>query len=201
MDRKAFYHLYVNLNSLIELGMLRSAAKLFASLPDMPPEPELSEEEQRAAEMKRFENLDLSAMDQVWEKLRETPIDYEQIARDAAAAPPPVRTPRPDPLAQASPGAVPGTAPEDEFAMPDVNVYMQRAYNHEEELRERIDELFAKADLATMDRQLEQLGGAPAPLTAVLTGPQMEAWLERQDGEDEVLSAIATEMRRLEMEG
>ncbi len=193
MDRRAFYHLYVNLNSLIELGMQRRAAQLLASLPDEPPASELTEDEARARMLKQFESLDLSAMDQVWERLRDTPIDYEQIAKDVAAQPSPEREPEaPAPVESGVSG---------DFDLPDLEEYMRRAYTHEEVLRERIVRLFAKADLTIMSRQLTELGGAQAPLTGELTGAQMEEWLVRDAADDAVLTSLATEMRRLEMAG
>jgi hypothetical protein len=181
MDRHAFYHLYVNLNSLVELGLQRRAAQLLASLPDPPPAPELTPEEAEARMMKSFESMDMSALDQVWENLRNTPLDLEQIASDAAV------TPRePEPAAADGPH--------------DLEVYMRRAYTYEDVLRDRIDRLFAKADLAAMSRQLGELGGGRSPLIGKLTGPQMTEWLELYDSEDAVLVDLATEMRRLEME-
>ncbi len=192
MDRKAFYHLYVNLNSLVELGLRRRAAQLLASLPDSPPPPQMTEEEAEAQMMKSFENLDMSALDQVWENLRHTPLELEQIEKEATAGPL-SRTHEPSADADVDVDAEP--------AIPkgaDLDAYMQRAYTYEAELRERIDRLFAKADLGTMSRQLSELGGPQSPLTGQLTGPQMAEWLERDD--DPVLTDLATGMRRLDME-
>jgi len=186
MDRKTFYYLYVNLNSLLELGMRRHAMQLLASLPDFDPSPELTPEEADARMMKSFESIDLSALDQVWENMRNTPLDIEQIERDAVAE---------SPLQAPAPETVLG-----DDGLPDLDVYMQRAYTYEDALRERIDRLFAKADLAAMSQQIAQLGGTQSSLTAQLDGTQMAAWLDRYDSEDAVLTGLATEMRRLEMQ-
>jgi hypothetical protein len=192
MDRKTFYYLYVNLNSLVELGLQRHAAQLLASMPDDPsPLPELTPEEAEAQMMKSFENMDMSALDQVWENLRNTPLDLEQMEQDA--------------VADQSPESAPKSLPEpavDNDGRSDLDIYMQRAYTYEDVLRERIDRLFAKADLAAISEQVAQLGSTPqSALTAQLDGAQMAAWLDRYDSEDAVLMGLATDMRRLEMQG
>ena len=185
MDRETFYNLYVNLNSLVELGMRRRAVQLLASLPDSSPLPELAPAEAEAQMMKSFENMDMSALDQVWENLRNTPLDPEQVERDV-----------PDDQSRGR-ATEPATGGDD---LPDLDIYMARAYTYKDELRERIDRLFAKADLVALSRQVAQLGGTQSSLTTRLDGVQMAAWLDRYDGDDAVLTGLATEMRRLEMQ-
>jgi hypothetical protein len=191
MDRETFYYLYVNLNSLVDLGLQRRAAQLLASMPeDSAPLPELTPEEAEAQMMKSFENMDMSALDQVWEKLGSTPLDLEQMERDAVA----------DQSRESTTESLPEPVVGDD-GLPDLDIYLQRAYAYEDVLRERLDRLFAKADLVAMSQQVAQLGDTLSPLTKRLDGAQMAAWLDRYDGDDAVLTGLATEMRRLEMQG
>jgi hypothetical protein len=186
MDLETFQYLYVNLNSLVELGLKRRAGHLLKSLADLSPLPELTPEEAEAQMMKSFENMDMSALDLVWENLRNTSIELESIEQaknphESAAEP------------------LPELADGDD-CLPDLDIYMQRAYAYKDVLRERIDALFAKADLVSMSQQVAQLSGTPT-ISSRLDGAQMAIWLERYDGDDTVLIELATEMRRLEMQG
>ena len=174
MERRSFYFLYVNVNSLAELALKQLAAQALVQVrtPEPGPQENLSQEERDARVMAGFENLDLSALDGL-----ELPATIDEPA--ALEAP---SEPTPDSGEEL-----------------DVGGYLKRAYSYEEHLRPRIDDHYRRADLVSLDATLTQLPDRLRPLTGPLSAADMEEWLALYKAGNEVLTDLAVQMRQLDV--
>lgn len=180
MERERFYFLYVNLNSLAELGLRQMAEQLLAEPVDTGPVEELTEEERDARMLASFENLDLSALDGIGVATGDEATDLEAF---------PVEPPA---FSLAD-------LPADDGEEFDIETYMARAYGFADQLQSRIDHCYRNADLSALDVALLQLPERFSPLTGKLGAADMEQWLELYHEGHEVLGDLATEMRRLDI--
>jgi hypothetical protein len=200
MERQGFYYLYVNLNSLAELGFKLAAAKVFAELPAAAPAEELTQEEIDARVAASFENLDLSALDGLGvASPDEAPLDLEALSRQADQEL--AELEKMMSAARLSPG---GEAPDDEQSGDDsdgeidIDRYMARAYSYEEQLRERIDGHYQRADLTALNAALAQLPTHLSSLTEPMSAEDIREWLKLYDDGHEVLTDLTIHIRQLD---
>ena len=182
MERQNFYFLYVNVNSLAELALQQLATKILAHTPESGLVENLSDEERDARMLASFENIDLSALDGLGVS------DTTDIADIEEFLPPLPTHSMSEPLTESD-------------AELDVERYLVRAYSYEEQLRERIDDCYRRADLSAMDTALLQLPNHLPPLTAQLSAAQMEQWLALYAQGNEVLGDLTIRIRRLDTGG
>jgi hypothetical protein len=173
MERRSFYFLYVNLNSLGEIALRQLAADALAHPPEISAPENLSQDELDARVLAGFENLDLSALDGL--DLSSSPPD--SVGFEAST---------PEEIS-ASDGEL------------DVEQYLARAYTYEEQLRSRIDAHYRRADLGVMDTLLTQLPPHLHSLTTPLTAVDMEEWLTLYKNGNEVLTDLVLTMRQLDL--
>ena len=186
MERRDFYFLYVNLNSLADLALWQLAAKLLAQPTEVESQNPLSQEslsqdECDARILASFENLDFSALDG---------LDLSSITTEPGG----VEAPPLEPSALAT-----SEQPNEGNEEIDVERYLARAYSHEEQLRERIDSHYLRADRPAMQAALLQLPSRLRALTGPLTTADVLDWLTLYDAGNTVLIDLTTEMRRLDM--
>lgn len=180
MQRERFYFLYVNLNSLAELGLRQMAEQMLAQPVETGPIEELTEEEREARMLASFENMDLSALDGIGVATGDEPTDFAAFPVEPSAF---------------SLDDMPADSDE-EF---NIETYMTRAYGFADQLQSRIDYCYRHADLSAMDVALLQLPERLRPLTAKLSAADMDEWLALYHEGDQVLGDLATEMRRLDI--
>lgn len=180
MERRSFYFLYVNVNSLAELALQQLAATILAQPPQPDPLENLSDAEREARMLASFENMDLSALDGLGVSSPGEAADVEaflpQLSMDSMSEP-----------------------PDESDAPLDVERYLVRAYSYEEQLRGRIDDSYGRADLPGMAAALLQLPNHLSPLTAQLSAAQMEEWLALYAQGNEALGDLTIQIRRLDM--
>jgi hypothetical protein len=177
MDREGFFYLFVHANGLAELGLHAAAA----DLPEADPAISESGEVDLAS---AFQDLDMDALDG---------LDFFGGEDDA---PDPVLTtsqpdlPDPPPAAEPTPDAPAGD--------PDLDRYVASSYAFEEQLEDRIDAAYEKADLAELDALLARLPADHAPLTGRMSGTDFGRWLELYEREDEALVELLRRVRLLD---
>jgi hypothetical protein len=81
----------------------------------------------------------------------------------------------------------------------DIDTYMTRAYSYEEQLRERIDDCYRRADLPFIDKALAQLPHRLPPLTRLLSAADMTEWLAFYAEGNEALTELTTRIRQLDL--
>lgn len=182
MERQSFYFLYVNLNSLAELALQQLAATILAQTPAVDSLENLSEAERDARVLASFENIDLSALDGLGLADTTEPVDVAELPSELLMHPV-------------------GEQPDESDAELDVERYLARAYSYEEQLRERIDDCYRRADLPGLDAALLQLPKHLPALTARLSAARMEEWLALYAQGNEVLDDLTIKIRRLDMGG
>jgi hypothetical protein len=99
--------------------------------------------------------------------------------------------PVPDTPEPAPPDAAPG-------ADPDLDRYVESSYAFEEQLSDRIDAAFGKADLEGLAALVSALPDDLPPLTARLTGAGFGRWLALYDAEHEGLTELLLRIRQLD---
>jgi len=212
LDREQFYFLYVNVNSLAELGVQQAAMEVLRAIEsEPPPAPVNFTDEEIAARLQAdFESMDLSALDG---------IDFNFFGA------PPAQAGTTDPLPATVNGsngegsngedlsegllktaAVPSPSdwPPRESDLEggeqevDVAAYMNRAYNHEDVLRERLDRYYRQSNLAQLESLLAGLTALPV-LTQRLTAEQMAHCLAQYTLDNQPLGDLVTTIRQLDM--
>jgi hypothetical protein len=167
MDRREFFFLYANANSIAELALRQSAERVF----DQPVEPsvpaDLTQEELEAQVLASFDNLDLTALD-----------NLDIGAFDASA----------------ESSHVPARETSEPFAL---DRYLDRAYAAESELRARVDALFGRADHAALQSDLDALPRELPPLTGLLSARDMTQWLEHYERGNDALNSLVVRIRQL----
>src|SRR5262245_39810752 len=175
MDREAFWLLYANLNSIAELALHRLAQEVLAEPQETNPE-SLTEEQLQARVMANLANLDLSALDAVYEKVASgvvTPAGIDE-PQDAAAM----------------------TAGNDEPF--DLERYLSQAYGSADQLRDRIDHHYQRADLTAMRSALTQLPSHLPSLTQPLSAEDMGVWVETYGQGNDALDDLLLKLRALD---
>jgi hypothetical protein len=192
MDRQAFWFLYANVNSIAELAFKLLAAKILSEPAQETSEPveseyaHLSDEELQARILADFEKLNASPP-QEWsvpDESADEPVEPgEETAEDVVLPP----------LSES------GDAEAGEEI--DIEKYLSRAYSHEEELRERVDTHFKRADIGAIESVLRQLPDSLPPLTGPLTAADISEWLNLYDQEHPALNDLTLRIRQLDTGG
>ena len=176
VEREQFWHLYVNANSLSELALRALSGEIEAMTRDAPPPPQLSEDEIAARLAHDYQTLDLSALDG---------LDWNPYAEGGAAVAAPESPPQPS-------AALPGKASATDFA-----AYLDDAYAHEEQLRQRVDAAYDLADRAAIASLLGRLPADLPPLTTRLAADDLSRWLAVYRADSVPLGALVTSVRAL----
>jgi hypothetical protein len=192
MNRQAFWFLYANVNSIAELAFKLLAAKILSepvqetSEPVESPYAHLSDEELQAQIMADFEKLNASPP-QEWsapDESADEPVELSEETTEDVVLPP---------LSESE------DAEADEEI--DIEKYLSRAYSHEEELRERVDAHFKRADLGAIESALAQLPDSLPSLTGPLTATDIAEWLNLYDQEHPALNDLTLRIRQLDTGG
>jgi hypothetical protein len=183
MDRREFFYLYANINSIAELALMQLAEQIL-SQPAVPnPDANLTPEEIEAHMKKSFENLDWSALDGVGQSNgADEPLDPAFL--ETLQAPPD--------LASFEKNL------ENEGPL-DIGKYLTKAYGHEDELRARIDSHYNTVDLPSLHAALNRLPGHLRALTGPLSAEEMQEWLKLYNEDNDALGDLTIEIRRLDM--
>jgi len=112
-------------------------------------------------------------------------------AAAGTTAPPPARLPGFDEM-------VGFDDDEDLDAPVDIGRYLQRVDAARPQLQPRIDDCFARADIAALESALATLPGDRPPLTATLTPDAFTRWLELYEAHHDGMEATVHGIRRLE---
>jgi hypothetical protein len=169
MERREFYYLYVNLNNLAELALRQMAVKLLAQPSEAPSELDTLSDEERDARV-------LAS----FENLDLSALDALDLSKH-----------------DAEPLELPEPASSDEEL--DVEQYLARAYDTEEQLRERIDSHYSRVDLTAMDASLQELPKHLPALTGPLSATEIGNWLTVYEEGNDVLTNLTAEIRQLDM--
>ena len=186
LDRARFEHLYLHANSIAELALLRALDKAASSLPEPSPEQRAA----TAAFVHDINHPDPATFD--WSALQgvygfDGPLD----ATPPAATPPSAHVPSFDEMV--------GIDDDDDLDAPvDIARYLQRVDDARPALQPRVDDCFARADLAALEAALATLPADLPPLTAALTPDAFTRWLELYEGQHEGLQAAVLGIRQLE---
>lgn len=171
LNREAFWFVYANANSLAELGLREAGASLLESPPAVEPGTLLSEDELEAKMLAGFDNLDWSALDAL-NLDNEAPLDIEPASDQVAGM------------------------PEGEFSL---EQYLQRAYDCEAPLSERLDDHYERVDLQFIEAVLSQLPAELPPLTRRLSAADMQEWLRIYGEGHAGLGDLIARIRQLDM--
>jgi hypothetical protein len=190
LDRTRFEHLYLNANSIAEIALLRALDKAAAPRPEPTPE-------QRAASQAfahALNNPDPATFD--WSALQgvygfDGPLDAAPAAAGTPGSAPPSRLTGFD--------EVVGFDDDEGLDAPvDVGRYLQRVDAARPQLQSRIDDCFARADIAALESAIATLPGDHPPLTAALTPDAFTRWLELYESHHDGVQATVLGIRRLE---
>ena len=188
LARAQFEHLYLNANSMAEIAFLRALDK--AASPPTEPTPG-----QRAA-AQAFENAlnhpDPATFD--WSALQglygfDGPLDAPPLPASEPA--PPARVPSFD--------EVVGIADDEDLDAPiDIARYLRRVDEARPSLQARIDDCFARADVAALEAALATLPAAWPSLASALAPDAFTRWLELYETGHDGLQAAVLGIRQLE---
>ncbi|HEY8977246.1 MAG TPA: hypothetical protein VIN75_23740 [Burkholderiaceae bacterium] len=189
LDRTRFEHLYLNANSIAEIALLRALDRAAAPRP----EPTLEQRAANEALVHALNHPDPATFD--WSALQgvygfDGPLDAAPAAA-GTTAPPPARLPGFDEM-------VGFDDDEDLDAPVDIGRYLQRVDAARPQLQPRIDDCFARADIAALESALATLPGDRPPLTATLTPDAFTRWLELYEAHHDGMEATVHGIRRLE---
>lgn len=188
LDRPHFEHLYLNANSIAEIALLRALDKAASAPAERTPE-------QRAATEAFLHdlnhpdpaNFDWSALQGVYGF--DGPLDAP--SPDAATPLPAAHRPGFDEM-------VGFDDDEDLDAPVDIARYLQRVDAARPTLQTRIDDCFARADLAALEAALATLPGDRPSLASALAPDAFETWLELYESHHDGMQAAVLGIRRLE---
>ena len=188
LARAHFEHLYLNANSIAEIAFLRALDK--AASPPAEPTPE-----QRAA-AKAFENQlnhpDPATFD--WSALQglygfDGPLDAPPPA--ASEPTPPARVPGFDEIV--------GIDDDEDLDVPiDIARYLRRVDEARPSLQARIDDCFARADIAALESALATLPAQWPSLASALAPDAFTQWLELYEARHDGMQAAVLGIRQLE---
>jgi hypothetical protein len=190
LDRARFEHLYLNANSIAEIAFLRALDKA-ASAPAEPTP------EQRAA-AKAFESqlnsLEPATFD--WSALQgiygfDGPLDAAPPAPGEPESTPPARMPSFDEMV--------GIDDDEDLDAPiDIARYLERVDEARPALQSRINDCFARADIAALESALATLPTDRPSLTSALSPGAFTQWLEFYESHHDGMQAAVHGIRRLE---
>jgi hypothetical protein len=187
MDRTAFEYVYLHANTLAELAFLRALAGVAAA-----PPPEITPEQfaENAALADRI--LHLGADDIDWSALEDIEGMPAPDAAELVTASEPVAT---------LPGfseTLDAAGLQIDDGPPDVAAYLGVVARAREALQARIDDGFARADIATLDAAIALLPAELPSLAGPLAEPQFMCWLGLHEARHVGLAAVVAEIRKLE---
>ncbi|MEO5686934.1 MAG: hypothetical protein ABIR54_06185 [Burkholderiaceae bacterium] len=190
LDRAHFEHLYLNANSMAEIAFLRALDN--AATAPSEPTPE------KLAAAKAFEHdlnnpdpqtFDWSALEGVYGF--DGALDAAPPDSADADSPAPARTPSFD--------EVVGFDDDEDLDAPiDIARYLKRVDEARPSLQSRIDDCFARADLAALESALATLPADRPSLTSTLTPESFERWLELYESHHDGVQAAVLGIRQLE---
>lgn len=180
MSEEEFHYLFVNANCLAELALRESMQDLDAWLTaaTVPPPDDAVEPVEPSFEGLDFEalaGLDFFGGDSSIEGDIVEPAE-ELLQRESGPA---ATEPKSEPF--------------------DRDVYLDRAYRAGDELGERIAKARSRVDFARLESSLAELPRGPAPLSARLSGDQLQTWLERYLAGSELLVDVVLAIREAEV--
>jgi len=191
VDRARFEHLYLNANSIAEIAFLRALDKAAAR----PSEPTPEQRAAAQALAQQLNNPDPATFD--WSALQGVyGFDGPPAATpaDAGHAPPtePARPPSFDEMV--------GFDDDDEDldAPIDIARYLQHVEEARPALQPRIDDCFARADIAALEAALASLPADRPSLASALTPDVFAQWLELYESHHDGMQAAVMGIRRLE---
>lgn len=193
LDRGRFERLYLNANSIAEIALMRALDKVASRPAERSPE-------QRAvadAFVHDLNNPDPATFD--WSALQgvygfDGPLDaapQEPISATLTAPPVSPRQPGFDEMV--------GFDDDEDLDAPiDIARYLQRVDEARPALQSRIDECFARADVAALEAALATLPADEPALTSRPTPDAFERWLVLYEDHHEGLQAAVLGIRQLE---
>jgi len=190
VDRACFEHLYLNANSIAEIAFLRVLDKA-SSRPS-----ETTPEQRAAAEALAYQlnNPDPATFD--WSALQgvygfDGPLDAAPATPVAAAPPEPAPMPSFDEIV--------GLADDEELDAPiDIARYLARVEKARPALQSRIEDCFARADIAALESALATLPTDRPSLASPLTLDAFTQWLELYESHHDGMQDAVMGIRRLE---
>jgi hypothetical protein len=208
MTQDEFYYLYINTNSILDLGMKEAARgleDLFASgeieelarLTDQ----EVMSDEQLA---KHFENMDQSAMDGINMDFFSQQ-DDESMNNDSKQE---SLSPEEERLNKALDIELSKMTAEleetetseqhDEQEEFNIDTYISNIYSEQEELARKTSNVFGKADIKQLSIELNKLPSNLASLCCKLSGEQLMQWVEIQNTDNDALDNLIVSIRQLD---
>lgn len=190
VDRARFEHLYLNANSIAEIAFLRALDKASSRPSDTTPEQRAAAE----ALAHQLNNPDPATFD--WSALQgvygfDGPLDAAPATPVEAAPPEPARMPSFDELV--------GLADDEELDAPiDIARYLARVEEARPALQSRIEDCFARADIAALESALATLPADRPSLASPLTPDAFTQWLELYESHHDGMQAAVMGIRRLE---
>jgi len=190
LDRARFEHLYLNANSIAEIAFLRALDKAAASPPELTPE-QRAAAEAFAGELNNPDpaTFDWSALEGVYGF--DGPLDAAPVDTPPSAAALEPRRPGFDEMIGIDDD-------EDPDAPIDIARYLARVEAARPSLQPRIDDCFARVDLAALEAALATLPADRPPLASALTPDAFTRWLELYESHHEGMEAAVLRIRQLE---
>ena len=192
LARKSFEHLYLNANSIAELALMRALDKALSTPSESTPD-QLAAAEAFANAVNHPDpaTFDWSALQGVYGF--DGPLDAVPSVPNAGETPPPApaRVPGFD--------AIVGIDDDEDLDGPiDVARYLSRVYAARPSLQARIDDCFARADLAALEAALSTLPTDRPPLTSALAPDAFAHWLQLYESHHDGMQEAVLGIRRLE---
>ena len=192
MTKDQFSCLFVNINSLAELG-LRFAAAEVDEVREEGLLGDLVETTERAANAAGleggFDNLDFNALDGL--DFFDDDSNEKNLFESAESEP-----------VLPNSNAVNGFADDklNSDSLPfDIDVYMKQAYAYQDQLKVRVDQSYNKADHARVDVLLSRCPETLSNLTDQMTGNEMNEWLALyKTGADPIIDLVVM-IRQLDL--
>ena len=191
VDRARFEHLYLNANSIAEIAFLRALDKASTR----PSQPTPAQRAAAEALAHQLNNPDPATFD--WSALQgvygfDGPLDAAPDATVGSAPPEPIRVPSFDEMV--------GFDDDDEDldAPIDIARYLERVEEARPALQSRIEDCFARADLAALQAALATLPADRPSLASRLTPDAFTQWLELYESHHDGMQATVMGIRRLE---
>lgn len=187
MDRAAFEYVYLHANTLAELAFLRALAGLADAAP-----PEITPEQFAANAAQADRMLHLGVDDIDWSALE---------GLDATPASDTAQAPADEGECASLPGfseTLDAAGLQIDDGPPDVGAYLGVVERARGALRARVDDGFARADLAALAAAFARLPTDLPSLAGPLSEAQFMRWLGLHEARHAALASIVAEIRKLE---
>jgi hypothetical protein len=190
VDRTRFEHLYLNANSIAEIAFLRALDKASTRPSEATPEQRAAAE----ALAHQLNNPDPATFD--WSALQgvygfDGPLDAVPETPVESAQPETVRVPSFDEMV--------GVDDEEDLDAPiDIARYLERVEEARPALQSRIEDCFARADIAALESALATLPADRPSLASPLTPDAFTQWLELYESHHDGMQAAVMGIRQLE---